>query len=142
MADREQDNQPPGHAQGAQRLRFPVLSQGCLSPDMANACLARLKASSETILSDGPWRHANPEEGGMTLVIMFDTPGQDAACSCRSAWAPRDEWPATGGRGIAADGMDTGRRQTDSPVADPVVPLPHAEDRQPADRIRRQPCLP
>ena len=113
-----------------------------LSLGMANACLARLEASSETILSDGPWRHANPEEGGMTLEIMFDMPGQDAACSCRSARAPRDEWPATGGRGIAADGMDTGRRQTDSPVADPVVPLPHAEDRQPADRIRRQPCLP
>ena len=46
-----------------------------LSLGMANACLARLEASSETILSDGPWRHANPEEGGMTLEIMFDTSG-------------------------------------------------------------------
>ncbi|MBP8812514.1 MAG: hypothetical protein KBE25_00235 [Laribacter sp.] len=50
-----------------------------LSRDMAERCLARLEAASEAILSSGPWRHAGPEEGRMTLEIMFDTPGQDAA---------------------------------------------------------------
>ena len=43
-----------------------------LSRDMAERCLARLEAASEAILSSGPWRHAGPEEGRMTLEIMFD----------------------------------------------------------------------